>query len=116
MVEPRRPTWPKKRRGMLISAFAPEVEPHVTMRPPSARADHEHRLVGQETSSRVEHPPGGEEREREGAGLLPAEPVGLGEHVARIHMHQLARGAVRVLADDPEARAAHVLARQAPPA
>src|ERR1700686_4800446 len=35
IVDPSRPAWRKKSRGMLISALTPDVEPQVTTRPPS---------------------------------------------------------------------------------
>src|SRR5207248_11218720 len=51
---------------------------------------------------------------RECGGLLPAERPGLREDAARVDVEELARRAVRVLADHAESLAIDVVARAAP--
>src|SRR6267378_5906604 len=78
------------------------------------RADDEDGLVRAQLRACGEHPPGGEKGERKSGRLLPAEAARLAEHTSGVDVDELARRAVRVLAEHSEMRAAHVLTGAAP--
>src|SRR6266851_4290665 len=57
IVDPSSEACRKKRRGMPISAFTPDVEPHVTMRPPSASERIDSAIVAGPTCSNTTSTP-----------------------------------------------------------
>src|SRR5713101_5749447 len=57
IVDPSREAWRKKSRGIPISAFTPEVEPHVTMRPPNASERIDSAIVAGPTCSNTTSTP-----------------------------------------------------------